>query len=66
MFEKGEHVVCGSKGVCLVEDVTALEIPGAEKGREYYILKPVYVTGSTVYLPVYDTKESIRRVLSMV
>ncbi len=64
MFEKGEHVVCGSKGVCLVEDVTALEIPGVEKGREYYILKPVYVTGSTVYLPVDATKESIRRVLS--
>lgn len=64
LFKKGEYVVCGSKGVCLVEDITALEIPGVDKGRKYYILKPVYVTGSIVYLPVDATKESIRKVLS--
>lgn len=64
MFEKGEYVVCGSKGVCLVEDITTLDISGVDKEREYYILKPVYVAGSTVYLPVDATKESIRRILS--
>lgn len=64
VFKKGEYVVCGSKGVCLVEDITTLEIPGVDKEREYYILKPVYVAGSTVYLPVDTTKESIRRILS--
>lgn len=64
MFEKGEYVVCGSKGVCLVEDITTLDISGVDKERQYYILKPVYVAGSTVYLPVDATKESIRRILS--
>lgn len=64
MFEKGEYVVCGSKGVCLVEDITTLDISGVDKERKYYILKPVYVAGSTVYLPVDATKESIRRILS--
>ncbi|MCM1186341.1 MAG: CarD family transcriptional regulator [Lachnoclostridium sp.] len=64
MFEKGEYVVCGSKGVCLVEDITTLDISGVDKERQYYILKPVYVAGSTVYLPVDATRESIRRILS--
>lgn len=64
MFEKGEYVVCGNKGVCLVEDITTLNISGVDKAREYYILKPVYMSGSTVYVPVDATKESIRRILS--
>ncbi|MBQ4537561.1 MAG: CarD family transcriptional regulator [Lachnospiraceae bacterium] len=64
MFEKGEYVVCGNKGVCLVEDITTLNISGVDKEREYYILKPVYMSGSTVYVPVDATKESIRRILS--
>lgn len=64
MFEKGEYVVVGNKGVCTVEDVTTLNISGVDKEREYYILKPVYMTGSTVYVPVDNAKESMRRVLT--
>lgn len=63
MFRKGEYVVCGNKGVCVVEDITTLNITGVDKEREYYILKPVYTSGSTVYVPVDSTKESIRKVL---
>ncbi len=63
VFNKGEYVVCGNKGVCIVEDVTTLNITGVDKEREYYILKPVYTSGSTVYVPVDSTKESIRKVL---
>ena len=47
MFEKGEYVVCGNKGVCVVEDVTTLNISGIDQERKYYILKPVYMAGST-------------------
>lgn len=64
MFEKGEYVVVGNKGVCAVEDVTTLNISGVDKEREYYILKPVYVQGSTVYVPVDSAKESMRSVLT--
>ena len=64
VFAKGEYVVCGNKGVCVVEDVTTLNISGVDREREYYILKPVYVAGSTVYMPVDTAKESMRRVLS--
>lgn len=64
MFEKGEYVVAGNKGVCTVDDITTLSISGVDQEREYYILKPVYVPGSTVYLPVDTAEESMRRVLS--
>ncbi|MBO4982208.1 MAG: CarD family transcriptional regulator [Lachnospiraceae bacterium] len=64
MFEKGEYVVCGNKGVCLVEDITTLNISGVDRERKYYILKPVYVAASTVYVPVDAAKESMRRILN--
>ena len=64
MFNKGEYVVSGNKGVCSVEDVTTLDILGVDKKREYYILKPIYMAGSTVYIPVDAAEESMRRVLS--
>lgn len=64
MFEKGEYVVVGNKGVCAVEDITTLNLSGVDKEREYYILKPVYVPGSTVYVPTDSAKESMRRVLT--
>lgn len=64
MFKKGEYVVSGNKGVCVVEDITTLDIAGVDKGRKYYILKPVYMAGSTVYVPVDTADGSLRRVLS--
>lgn len=64
MFKKDEYVVVGNKGVCVVEDITTLNISGVDKEREYYILKPIYVPGSTVYVPVDNSKESMRRVLT--
>lgn len=64
MFEKGEYVVVGNKGVCAVDDITTLNISGVDKEREYYILKPVYVPGSTVYVPKDNAKESMRSVLT--
>lgn len=64
MFVKGDKVICGSKGVCSVEDITTLNISGVDKEREYYILKPVYMIASTVYVPVDNEAASLRKVLT--
>lgn len=64
MFGIGDYVICGNKGVCEVENITTLNISGVDKEREYYILKPLYMSGSTVYVPVDSPKESMRKVLS--
>lgn len=64
MFQKGEYVVCGNKGVCSIEDIATLDIAGVDKEREYYILKPIYMTASTVYISVDTAGESLRKVLT--
>ena len=33
VFQKGERVVCGSKGVCVVEEITTLDIAGVDSKR---------------------------------
>lgn len=64
MFSIGQDVICGNKGVCTVEDITTLDISGVDKAKKYYILKPRYVTASTVYVPVDSAATSMRTVLS--
>ncbi len=63
MFKVGDYVICGNKGVCSVENITTLSISGVDKERMYYILKPLYMNGSTVYVPVDSAGESMRKVL---
>lgn len=63
MFKIGDYVICGNKGVCTVENITTLDIAGVDREREYYILKPLYMGGSTVYVPVDSSKDSMRNVL---
>ena len=64
MFGIGQCVVCGNKGVCTVENITTLDISGVDKAKKYYILKPKYVTASTVYVPVDSAAGSMRSVLT--
>lgn len=60
MFEKGDYVIYGNNGICRVQDITTLSISGIDKNRKYYLLKPVYSSGSTVYTPV-DTADTLLR-----
>ncbi|MCI9336954.1 MAG: CarD family transcriptional regulator [Lachnospiraceae bacterium] len=54
-------MICSNKGVCVVENITALNISGVDKEKQYYILKPLYSAGSTVYVPVDSQKEPMMR-----
>lgn len=64
MFSIGDYVACGNRGVCVVSEIKTLDISGVDKDEQYYILKPVYNTASTVYIPVALADESIRPVLN--
>ena len=44
MFKNGDYVVCGNNGICKVEDITTLSISGVDKNRQYYLLKPVFLS----------------------
>lgn len=61
VFQVGDYVICSNKGVCVIENITALNISGVDKEKQYYILKPLYSAGSTVYVPVDSHKEPMMR-----
>ena len=65
-YSKGEHVVYGSNGVCLIEDISSLSYPGDGAERTYYTLRPLNSPSSTLYVPA-DNEQlcaRIRRVLT--
>lgn len=64
MYKKGDYIVYGSNGPCLVVDVTRLSIPGCDKKRKYYVLRPVNSDRSMIYSPVDNDKVTIREVMS--
>lgn len=59
MFQKGDYVIYGNTGICLIEDIcTPTDIPTASKDKLYYRLTPVHSKG-TIYIPV-DTSVFMR------
>ena len=64
MLAKGEYIVCGSKGVCMVEDITTVHMEGVDSKKLFYLLRPVCSKTSTVYIAVDNKTPSIRKILS--
>ena len=64
MFEKGEYVVYGTKGICVVREVTTLQLDGTNKDRLYYMLCPLGQKDSKIFVPVDSNKTRMRRVIS--
>lgn len=64
MFEPGDYVVYGMKGVCQVEEITELDMKGTAEGRLYYVLRPFFQKGSTIFTPVDNEKTAMRAVMS--
>ena len=50
MFQPGELLVYGTTGVCRVEEITAPDFTRADRGRQYYLLRPLYQDG-VIYAP---------------
>lgn len=64
MYEKGEYVMYGNRGVCKVEKVGPLEMDGIDSDRLFYTLKPVYIRDDRLFTPVDNDKVEIRPILS--
>jgi len=64
MFQVGDYIVCGSNGVCKVEEVGPLRLSRVSKDRTYYTLKPVYDAGGKIFIPVDNDKVVLRFILS--
>ena len=63
MFQPGELLVYGTTGVCRVEEIAAPGLTRADRGRQYYLLKPLHQDG-VIYAPVDSDKVPIRPVIS--
>ena len=63
MFQIGDLVVYGTTGVCRVEEITRPNLTGADRNRQYYLLKPLQQDG-VIYTPVDNQKVPIRPVIS--
>lgn len=64
MFEVGEYIVYGVKGVCRIEDITHIDISGADKNRLYYVLTPIGESSGKIYAPTDNQKVMMRRIIS--
>ncbi len=66
MFQKGDFVTYGCKGVCEIKDVTTLKMDGVPKNKLYYELQLVLDVGSKIFTPVEheESKNVMRPVLT--
>lgn len=63
MFEIGDLIMYGVRGVCRVKDITKLDWDAADKKRDYYVLEPLFKS-DTIYVPVDNDKVYMRPVMS--
>ncbi len=62
MFRVGDVIIYGKEGVCTVEKIDCMNIPGIDKNKLYYYLSPITGKG-TIYTPT-DTKTYMRYIIS--
>lgn len=63
MFEIGDLILYGRTGVCEVTDIISPNFRGAEQGRKYYVLKPLY-QNCDITTPVDNGKVFMRPIIS--
>ena len=59
MFRIGDYVAHYKEGVCEVVNIGKIDMGSSDK--EYYTLKPVYDAGGTVYTPVDNKRDQIKK-----
>lgn len=64
MFKVGDYLIYGLNGVCKVDAVGTMDMPGMPKDRLYYTLIPVYQSGCRLFTPVDNVKTVIRPLVS--
>lgn len=64
MFDVGEFVVYGTNGICLIKDITTLNLSGCDSERKYYVLESIRKKGNQSFVPVDSDKVQIRRVIA--
>ncbi|MFV0528848.1 MAG: CarD family transcriptional regulator [Lachnospiraceae bacterium] len=64
MFCTGDYIIYSRHGVCRIEDIRPVELPGIPKERLYYVLLPVDTRANTIFIPVADERRQLRPIIS--
>ena len=48
MYQKGQYIIYGIRGVCEVMDIITIDRPDGPKDRLYYALRPYYQQDSKI------------------
>ena len=64
MFQVGERIIYGSRGVCEIADVTCIKREGIPEDRVYYVLKPLWNKDSTILTPIDNDRIIMRSLIS--
>lgn len=61
MYKIDEFVIHMTGGICQIKDIAPIDLDGADKSKDYYLLVPLKTPGSKVYVPI-DNDSAIRPV----
>ena len=64
MFQIGDFVVSAGGGVCRIEDVVQMEMPGITAKKDCYLVIPIGENAAKKYIPVENKKKQIRPVMT--
>ncbi len=64
MFEIGDVVVRANKGICEVQDITRMDVTGADPNKLYYVMVPVLDRGAKLFIPTEIGDKSYRYAMS--
>jgi len=64
IFQINDYLIYGGSGVCVVENICVPEIKGLDPTKEYYILRPIYDNGGTIFSPIDNTRNVMRRLIT--
>lgn len=63
MFQKGEKIIYGQTGVCVVEDICEKAFI-KNQSKTYYVLKPLGIDNNVIYAPIQGGKVFMRRLIT--
>ena len=63
MFKIGDYIVCGNNGVCIVDSVGPVDVPGIPSDKIYYTLIPHNTNGKKIFTPVDNERVIMRPVI---
>ena len=64
MFNLGDYVVSANEGVCVVQDLVSMRMPGSVSGKKCYLIVPVEKSGAKLYVPVDSNRQQVRPIMT--